>query len=146
MGFSSPPRTKNAPKHEKKLSDGPETFTIGRTREYSKSWKSGDDLTTLSGRNCKNTVQNDLPLLAARINFPLRGVGPPTSKNHRSQLRAPNHFILFLNESSNTLVYRKIMKPTLAHRWEYEKRDCNKTLSFFQKSRYAPLYRARSGT
>ena len=37
MGFSSPPRTKKAPKHEKKLPDGLQTLGIDAAREYSKS-------------------------------------------------------------------------------------------------------------
>ena len=78
------------------------------------------------------------------INLPILEAGAPTSKNSGEQLRPPNHLILFLNESSRSLVYRKIMKPNPAHRWKYEKRDSNKTLSFFQMNRYAPLYTARS--
>ena len=65
------------------------------------------------------------------INLPILEAGTPTSKNSREQLRPPNHLILFLNESSNTLVYRKNYSADPAHRWKYEKRDSNKTLSFF---------------
>ena len=36
MGFSSPPRTQNAPKHEKKLSGDLQTLGIDAAREYSK--------------------------------------------------------------------------------------------------------------
>ena len=38
-------------------------------------------------------------------NLPILEPGTPTSKNSSEQLRAPNHLILFFNESSNTLVY-----------------------------------------
>mgnify|MGYP004188197517 CR=1 FL=1 len=62
-----------------------------------------------------------------------------TSKNSGFFLRAPIDLILFLNESSNILVTRKTMKPTVPRLMLVKNRCYNKILSFFQNIMYAPL-------
>ena len=119
------------------LRKNPEFFEVGVMSSKIDQTPPGNGFRTFSliTRVIREKVRNPLPGGVWSILEDMT----PTSKNSGFFLRAPIDLILFLNESSNILVTRKTMKPTVPRLMLVKNRCYNKILSFFQNIMYAPL-------